>query len=360
MPSLFTLTAPKMCKYTMLFISTNHFVIVITGLGNILCASLRKTMIFRLYLDTVMRSQNDADNASKNLPPGFYCYADLDMAGMKQRETRIHKIISFFRKCCRRRRTFRDSRAVIAPTDSFLSRQMKMFSFSEVELKKLNPNLTETGVQTGDSLDIQFDSKSRYGRLKRLRDSSLLPYHGSTNVMTAKCKMEPICSKMRSKVERFTDSYETNPEDSINVIEEGSQYTSEVSELSVMKFFKAVRSGSVQWSEVDPYDLRRVSIPIAAETELRNTIFDQTHSMHEPKVEKRKKRIHSSASSFTQTEPVAGPSGNILKRLRFVEQLSDQEHDDEDHEHGKELSKRFWGVGKTKAKKKTNLPFMPR
>lgn len=317
-------------------------------------------MIFRLYLDTVMRSHNDTDNASKMMP-SFYCYTDLDMEGMKQKETTIQKIVGFFRNCCRRRRGFRDSGAVIAPTDSFLSRQMKMFSFSEVELKKMNPNLSEIGVQTGDSLETQLNTKPTYGRLKRLRDNSLLPYQAS-RTMTAKCKMEPICSKMRRNEERVNDGYETVSEHGMSMAEGGSQHTDPVSELNMMKFFRAVRSGSIQRSiPPEPYDLRRVSIPIDAETELRNTIFDQIQSMHDSKSEKRKKRVRSSVNTFAQTEPVAGPSGNVSKRLRFVEQqLSDQEHDDEDHEHGKELPRRFWGVGKPKAKKKTTLPFMPR
>lgn len=319
-------------------------------------------MIFRLYLDTVMRSHNDADNASK-IMPSFYYYADLDMAGMKQKESKIQKIMSFFRNCCKRPRKFRDSRAVIAPTDSFLSRQMKMFSFSEVEIKKGNPNLSEIGVQTGDSLDIGIEeTKAPYGRLKRLRDNSLLPYQGS-NVMSAKCRIEPICSKMRSNIERFNEVCDTSPEHSIGVMENEGSHTTELSELNMMKFFKAVRSGSIQKSmPPEPHDLRRVSIPIDAETELRNTLFDQIQSMHESKAEKKRKmRIRSSGSTFAQTEPVAGPSGNVSKRLRFVEQqFSDQEHDDEDHDHGKEIPRRFWGVGKPKAKKKTTLPFMPR
>lgn len=310
-----------------------------------------KLILFRLYLDTVMRSHNDADNASKNMP-SFYYYGDIDMRG-KQKQTKIQKIISFCRNCCRKQRRFRNSRAVIAPTDSFLSRQMKMFSFSEVELKKMNPNLSEIGVQTGDSLDIEFESKAPFGRLKRLRDHSLLPYQAS-DVMTAKCKMEPICSKMRARLEKFKDAYD--------IMEDGSQHPSEVSELNMMKFFKAVRSGSIQRSMLlEPRDMRRVSIPIDAETELSNTIFDQIQSMQEFNAEKRKHRTRSLGSTFTQTEPVAGPSGNVSKRLRFVEQQpSDQEHDDEDHEHGKELQRRFWGVGKPKPKKKTTLAFMPR
>lgn len=317
-------------------------------------------MIFRLYLDTVMRSNNDVENASK-IMPNFYYYTDLDMVGLKPKETTIQKIISFFRNCCRKKTTFRDSGAVIARTDSFVSRQMKMFSFSEVELKKMNTNLSEIGVQTGDSLEMQLNSKATYGRLKRQRHISLQPYQAPP-IMTAKCKMEPVCSKMRRNKEIFNEDFETSSEHITSITEEVPQHASQVSELNVMKFFKAVRSGSIQGSmPSEPYDLRLGSVAFDAETELRNTIFDQMQSIHDDKLEKRKQRLRSSLSSFTQTEPVAGPSGNVSKRLRFVEQQpSDQEHDDEDHEHGKDLPRRFWGVGKPKAKKKTTLPFMPR
>lgn len=324
--------------------------------------SSAKLLIFRLYLDTVMRSNNDPENASKMMP-NFYYYTDLDMAGMKPKETTIQKIISFFRNCCRKKTVYRDSAAVIAPTESFLSRQMKMFSFSEVELKKISPNLCEIGVQTGDSVEMEFNSKAKvtYGRLKRLRDNSLQPYQ-PTSQMTAKCKMEPICSKMRANKERFNVGYETGSEHLMSMMEDGSQHTNQVSELNMMKFFKAVKSESIERSmQPEPYDLRHPSIATDAETELRNTIFDQMQPMRDSMVEKRKKRLHTSINSYTQTESVAGPSGNVSKKLRFVEQQpSDQEHDDEDHEHGKDVSRRFWGVGKPKAKKKTTLPFMPR
>lgn len=313
------------------------------------------SFVFRLYLDSVMRSNKETDSASKTMP-GFYYDADLDLPGLKQDKTRIHKLVGFFRSIWRSSK-YRHSTAMIVPTDSFLSRQMKMFSYSEVELKKTNPILTEIGVQTGDSLQMTAE-EVKFAYLKRLRDDSLLPYHGP--VMTDKCKMEPICSKMRSTKERFKDIQETSSEHSMNIIERASNLTTEFNELNVMKFFKSVRSGSTQMSmPQNLHDSRLLSIHLDDEIEVKNTMMDQIPSRPESTAEDRVKQSHSPVNTFAQTDSVAGPSGNVSKRLRFVElQSSDQDHEDEDHEHAKELPRRFWGVGKPKAKKKTTLPFL--
>ncbi|XP_064076869.1 uncharacterized protein LOC113392695 [Vanessa tameamea] len=197
-----------------------------------------------LFLDSVMRSPMDVDDASCNLMFSGHYFDDDILYEDKEANVDGNVCTKIFRKCielccCKRKHEDRYSKDIIKEYDLKPSGSTYMFPFTELELRKYaHINSKDEAIQTGESCD-QINPKEIKNELQ------------------------------------YVDAIK----DSLTKIQTNNHNVDYAKELSLIKFAKETRSASSQ-SDTISDDLkdfktdRRHAIIAGNEKEIKSTIYD--------------------------------------------------------------------------------------
>lgn len=240
-----------------------------------------------------MRSPTDMDDGSKVAYNGNFLNEDLIYPVVKEnKDSCFRKIMKCFRFCFRKT-SGKNAHASfdLEYLDFFQtpSQPTRKFSFPQLELSKLKQTVpVDVGVQTGDSLELNFSNELKQRHVEKDPRGSLK----KENLTSAHSKAKPKLSQGNTKD----------------------------SELNIIKFLKGIKSASENWNDsswdsTTPQVGTR-DVATGVETELHNTVYGKYDSLDH--------FMYYDSDIQLHTDTPAGPSSLNAerKRLRFDENLT--------------------------------------